>query len=172
MIRKLIRFAACHHPFCARSAQWDDSGDGQIDKKEFRGHVLALGVEAEPADIDALFRSLDKDGQGKLDVEEIKLAVKELYQLAEQDKLRVRRLSLDVVDAAKAMKASQAGLDRVLKADYTQSPVLDGAGARAPTRRLSKDQPGAAAVASTRRPSKENKLEVVPAIKRSGRNSK
>ena len=53
--------------------RWDPSGDGSVDKGEFRSNVFALGVVAEAAAVDALFEELDDDGGGSLDVAELKV---------------------------------------------------------------------------------------------------
>ena len=47
---------------CAAAHQWDKDKDGTISKSEFRINVLEMGVEGEPADVDALFDSYDSDG--------------------------------------------------------------------------------------------------------------
>jgi len=56
--------------------QWDASGTGEVDVNEFRTHVLALGLDGEADEIDALFRSLDHDGGGSLDKAELRDALK------------------------------------------------------------------------------------------------
>lgn len=40
--------------------QWDQSGDGVVDRKEFRTKVLAMGVTSPETEIDAYFDRLDK----------------------------------------------------------------------------------------------------------------
>ena len=46
--------------------EWDENGDGNVSKKEFRKAILMLGIDPEPskADIDALFDEWDPDGSG------------------------------------------------------------------------------------------------------------
>ena len=47
----------------------DASGDGRIDRKEFRE---LLGVNASQAELDKLFAQVDKDGDGELDLDEVR----------------------------------------------------------------------------------------------------
>ena len=42
--------------------EWDDDGNGGLDKKEFRRAIATLGYEAPPSTIDAVFASIDDDG--------------------------------------------------------------------------------------------------------------
>ena len=39
---------------------WDDDGNGMIDKKEFRKAIAALGYTAPKSDVNAIFDSMDK----------------------------------------------------------------------------------------------------------------
>ena len=55
--------------------EWDDDGNGAIDKKEFRHGVAALGYEAPKADIDKLFDSIDEDSHGYIEFHELKQAL-------------------------------------------------------------------------------------------------
>jgi len=87
--------------------EWDQSGDGLIQLNEWRKHVLALGVVCESAEIDALFRSLDTDGGGSLDLAEIKVALKSLEEDAFASRQSVRVLSQTAMDLVKGMKAAQ-----------------------------------------------------------------
>ena len=55
--------------------KWGGS-DGIIDRKEFSGEVRALGIEASPRGIHELFASLDADGGGSIDHDEMKDGLK------------------------------------------------------------------------------------------------
>ena len=55
---------------------WDENGDGNINLKEFRAAVKALGYEGPRRDVDALFRFLDKDGSGSMDFAEFRKALR------------------------------------------------------------------------------------------------
>ena len=53
--------------------EWDDDGNGALDKKEMRQAVAALGYEAPKAAVNALFDSIDKDGSGFIEYEEVRV---------------------------------------------------------------------------------------------------
>ena len=55
--------------------QWDDDGNGGLDKKEWRRGVAAIGYEAPKADIDAIFDSMDDDGNQFIEFAELKAAL-------------------------------------------------------------------------------------------------
>ena len=44
--------------------EWDDDGNGALDKKELRAALAALGYEAPKFAIDELFRDIDTDNSG------------------------------------------------------------------------------------------------------------
>ena len=44
--------------------EWDTSGDGLLQKKEFRDGLTAFGLTADRAVVDALFGEWDADGSG------------------------------------------------------------------------------------------------------------
>ena len=54
---------------------WDDDGNGQIDKKEFRKAIASLGVAAPRAEVDALFDTFDGDRSGEIDYKEVQKAL-------------------------------------------------------------------------------------------------
>merc|ERR1711871_1493670 len=56
--------------------EWDDDGNGGVDKKEFRQAIAALGYDAPKSQIDALFESLDDDKTGFIEFHELKIALK------------------------------------------------------------------------------------------------
>ena len=57
--------------------EWDDDGNGALDKKEMRKAVAALGYDAPRKDIDAIFDSLDTDNSGMIEFHELKAALSE-----------------------------------------------------------------------------------------------
>ena len=57
--------------------EWDDDGNGALDKKEMRRAIAALGYEAPKKEVDALFDSIDVDGSGWIEFEELKKALSE-----------------------------------------------------------------------------------------------
>jgi Ca2+-binding EF-hand superfamily protein len=55
----------------------DTDGDGQINPKEFKRWIDAIGVDQSQAD--AAFRQIDVNGNGQLSIEELMQAVREYY---------------------------------------------------------------------------------------------
>ena len=55
--------------------EWDSDGDGGVDKYEFRKAVTALGYTPPKSQIDALFDSMDVDGSGVIEYDELKNAL-------------------------------------------------------------------------------------------------
>ena len=63
--------------------EWDDDGNGGVDKQEFRKAIAALGYDAPKSQIDGLFDSMDDDKTGFIEFHELKLALKDTrYQMA------------------------------------------------------------------------------------------
>ena len=90
--------------------KWDPSNDGSVDKGEFRANVLAMGVVAEPDEIDQLFDTLDSDGGGELDVPELKELLKKLIDIAKEAQAREKELESTSIAARKAARQQQAVL--------------------------------------------------------------
>lgn len=97
--------------------QWDASGDGEIDKKEFRKNVLALGVTAPPSGIDAIFDGLDVDGGGSLDMRELQKALKQFIGEADARRNNIRAICLELITVFKALRHVQAEYEAELKAE-------------------------------------------------------
>ena len=55
--------------------EWDDDGNGALDKKEMRAAVAALGYEAPKFAIDELFDMIDVDKSGWIEFHELKFAL-------------------------------------------------------------------------------------------------
>ena len=89
-------------------ALWDASGDGVIDRNEFREKVLAMGVESSADEIDAIFRALDADGGGSLDMREVQKAIKRFLGEADTRRDSIRLLGLEVIAAFKLLRRAQA----------------------------------------------------------------
>ena len=66
--------------------KWDSDASGEVGKKEFRSHVRELGVIAETKAIDACFDSIDTDGGGSLEIEELRSALRDLAKAAKDAK--------------------------------------------------------------------------------------
>ena len=83
--------------------EWDPKDKGTVTKQEFRVHIRALfaktGSVPDNAVVDNLFMELDENGNGNLDVPEIKVALKKLKSAAaamkaDEDAARVRATAL------------------------------------------------------------------------------
>ena len=74
---------------------WDKNGDGDISKMEMRTLMRSeLNIKAENNEIDAFFMTMDSDGSGSLDLEEMKLAL-----------IKLLHLSISAVGEAAALRA-------------------------------------------------------------------
>ena len=60
---------------------WDDDRNGTVSRKEFRMVLPVLGLQVNKADADALFDSIDKDGSGSIDMEEMLDIVATFYDM-------------------------------------------------------------------------------------------
>ena len=60
--------------------EWDADGNGAIDKKEFRAAVAALGYDVPKKDLNILFDELDDSGDGFIEYEELKKALRNYKQ--------------------------------------------------------------------------------------------
>ena len=70
--------------------QWDKDGNGVVDKKEFREQIHLMGIkEIHPREMDSLFVSLDRNGDGSLDLDELKVALQLLRDTAVREALVV-----------------------------------------------------------------------------------
>ena len=50
---------------------WDTNNDGSVGKKEFRKHVLAMGVQASNEDIDSLFNRFNTSEGDVIDISDL-----------------------------------------------------------------------------------------------------
>ena len=65
---------------------WDDDGNGAVDKKEFRKAIAALGYDAPKKEVDAVFNELDDDGAGAIEYAEFKRSLNRLLLKAKSGK--------------------------------------------------------------------------------------
>ena len=88
------------------------------DKITFRENVRKMGLEdAKDEELDTLFDSLDRDGGGTLDMNEVRLAFKKLQEAAHASEKRKVQLQRSGGEQAKAAKAAQMELKRVQRED-------------------------------------------------------
>ena len=103
--------------------EWDEDGDGNIDKKEFRKGIAGLGYDADKKDMDALFDSIDESGDGEIDYGEIKKALQTLLTnaLSSVSDSRKAQLALEIAQRKALNKAKEAAEKARLDA---MKPVL------------------------------------------------
>ena len=56
--------------------EWDEDGDGTVNKKEWRKAMPAIGIQTSDAMLDRLFDTFDEDGSGEIDFEELRAALR------------------------------------------------------------------------------------------------
>ena len=56
--------------------EWDENGDGEISKEEFKSAMRVLKIESTPEGVDALFERFDAYGNGTIDFTELKKLVR------------------------------------------------------------------------------------------------
>ena len=88
--------------------KWDTSGDGELDKKEFRKSALGLGLVATAADVDSLFDSLDTDGSGTLNITELQKALKLFTEESNKKNDLIKATGIELRDAFKRLRRAQA----------------------------------------------------------------
>ena len=73
---------------------WDKSGSGTISRKDFRLNVMEIGsISADPAEVDAVFATMDTDGGGTLELNEVKPAFALLQDEATRHQQKVAKMS-------------------------------------------------------------------------------
>ena len=55
--------------------EWDEDGNGTIDRREFRHGLAALGIKMRSDKVEALFETLDKDRSGEIDYNELTIGL-------------------------------------------------------------------------------------------------
>jgi len=83
---------------------WDSSRDGTISLLEFRKSVKLLVPKADTKEVDQLFRTIDADKNGELDLNEMKVAFKQLQKAAKDSAERIKAIN----EAAEALRAQSA----------------------------------------------------------------
>ena len=88
-------------------SKWGNNKPGQVSKKEFRDGVRGVLPSTSGAEVDTLFGTLDADGGGALDTEELKDALRMLIKESAAVKDLVRNLKAKVAEVMKPAKAAQ-----------------------------------------------------------------
>ena len=102
--------------------EWDDDGNGALDKKEMRQAIAALGYDAPKKEIDKFFGSIDADGNGWIEFGELKAALKEKAVKQATAELQKKKKKEEAETAKKPMQTeepevSAEGADEELRAD-------------------------------------------------------
>ena len=71
--------------------RWDTDDNHSIDKKEFHRAVRGLGFEVSNSDCDQVFATLDEDGNGSMDTQELMVKLKPGIAAYNSFKLREER---------------------------------------------------------------------------------
>jgi len=98
-----------------------EATNGEVNPKQFRNNVKALVPDASADESTALFESLDADGGGTLDTEEIKEALALLREASVEADKEATRLKKASVSLWKAAKAAQAENKKVRRADQLEA---------------------------------------------------
>ena len=88
---------------------WDDDGNGAIDKKEFRKAVAALGYDAPKKDINAAFDMLDDSGDGYIEYPELKAALSKHSKKVKSKAPMKKQASKPAVAAVEGEEGDVAG---------------------------------------------------------------
>ena len=89
---------------------WDEDGNGEVSKKEFRNAMPKLGLDLPKKVIDEVFESYDLDGSGVMEFEELKKMLKPPPSAA------TKKLWGKATDAAIADSNAQKGAGSAFKA--------------------------------------------------------
>ena len=102
--------------------EWDDDGNGALDKKELRRAVAALGYDAPKKEIDDFFDSMDDDGSGLIEFDELKAALSEKGVKAAQKALADKKKK-EAKEKSRADNTGVEGDDRA--AEAPAAPEVD-----------------------------------------------
>ena len=127
--------------------EWDDDGNGALDKKELRRAVAALGYDAPKKEIDDFFDSMDDDGSGLIEFDELKAALSEKGVKAAQKALADKKKK-EAKEKSRADNTGVEGDDRAAEtpaaAAYVSAAVAEASTAAAEAPAATAEAPVAA----------------------------
>ena len=95
--------------------KWGDQAG--VSPAAWKTNVRALGLEAEDNELDELFRTLDEDGDGTLDQQEIKTAMRHLQEQHRDAEAKDRKVAKRLADVSEFARAAQWELKVSMTAD-------------------------------------------------------
>lgn len=150
---------------------WDKNREGEIDKPVFAKNVRKMGSEdlksLSDAELGALFESLDDDGGGTLDGEELKAALHKMREASQETDKELARLRKVTVDLWKAAKSAQLQRRKQKKADEAAAAAKaeqDAADARAAADAAAKEEAERVAKKEAAKRRKEEEKEAYDAM--------
>ena len=96
---------------------WDSSGDGIVDKAEFKQHVKSIVAEIDEQALEELYEQVDGDHNGKLDVSELKETLKRLQIAASRSVADVADEVSLVTEMQRIVKKMQLKMDKTVADD-------------------------------------------------------
>lgn len=118
---------------------WDPSGDGIVSRDLFRTQVIKLGLEGGADELDELFDSLDEDGGGTLDLDEMKHALRTLQEHAQTQDKDLTRLKRTTTELAWKAKEAQVEWRRIVREDEQEEAARAEAARREEEEREAKE---------------------------------
>jgi len=126
--------------------KWDANGDGELDKMEFRQNVKALGVQAESAEIDELFDSLNPQNNPSINMSEIRVLLKTLTDDAIAVDKSIKDIKMGLADHARAARGAQLAY----KKQQRENDAIDALEAEAAEREAEQKAAAAAELKAAR----------------------
>lgn len=113
---------------------------GVIDKSEFAKQVTQLGLKAERAEMDQLYDSLDSNGNGSLEIDEMKRCVTTLQETADQQRAFIKELGRRSAEVAREARHLQSAWRKKREADEQREQYAREQEQRAETLRLMQER--------------------------------
>jgi len=111
--------------------KWDADHNKNIEISEFHKGLEELGVAATAEEIDALFATIDTDGSGGIDYDELKSAVKHLYEAKQSAMETEAQLAKQVKELDRSKNEAQHEIRVMLAEEERQKAEAEAAAAAA-----------------------------------------